>query len=77
MAEITIQENIWQGMVKVARRRRKKPEKLADAVLLEFLQRQEDEELLEESSRAAQKARFHINDTEEIIRRYRKRKKRQ
>jgi hypothetical protein len=44
-------------------------------VLREFLQRQADEELLEESSRAAQKTTFDINETEEIIRQYRKRKK--
>ena len=75
MAEVSIQENTCQGLVQVARRRHKKPEKLADAVLREFLERQEDEELLAESSRAAQRAPFHISETEEIIRQYRKRKK--
>ncbi|MSQ93334.1 MAG: hypothetical protein EXR98_02120 [Gemmataceae bacterium] len=75
MVEVSIQENTWQGLVQVARRRRKKPADLADEALREFLQRQADEELLEKSSRAAQKTSFHIRDTEEIIRQHRKRKK--
>jgi hypothetical protein len=75
MAEVIIQEKTWQGLVRIARHRRKKPDKLADAVLREFLERQADEELLEESTRAARKAPFHISQTEEIIREYRKPKK--
>jgi predicted nucleic acid-binding protein len=75
VAEVTIKESVWQELVQVARRRRKKPEHLADAALREFLQRQADEELLEKSSRAAQKTSFPISQTEELIRQYRKRKK--
>jgi hypothetical protein len=75
MAELTIEENTWKGLVQIARRRRKTPEKLAAAVLREYLQRQADEELLQESSQAAQKTRFHISETEAIIRRHRQRKK--
>ena len=75
MAAITIKENTWQDLVRAARRRRKNPEVLADQALCEFLQRLADEELLEKSSRAAQKAPFDIRDTEELIRQHRKRKK--
>ena len=75
MAELTVSEKVWRELVEVARRRRTKPESLADAALREFLQRQADEELLEKSSRAAQKTSFPISETEEIIRQHRKRKK--
>jgi predicted nucleic acid-binding protein len=75
VAEVTIQEAVWQELIHLARRRRKRPEQLADAVLREFLKRQADEELLEKSSRAAQKTAFPLGETEEIIRQHRKRKK--
>ena len=74
MAEITIREKVWQELVAIARRRHQKPEELADAALREFLQRQADEELLEQSSRAARDAEFPIRATEEIIRQHRRRK---
>ena len=75
MAELTVSEKVWQELVEVARRRRTKPESLADAALREFLKRQADQELLEDSSQAAQKTSFPISETEEIIRQHRKRKK--
>jgi hypothetical protein len=75
MAEITVTEKVWRGLVDVARRRRTKPENLADSALRDFLQRQADEDLLKKSSRPAQKTSFSIGDTEEIIRQHRKRKK--
>ena len=76
MAEVTIQERTWQELLKVARRRRKKPQTLADEALREYLERQEDEDLLKKSSHAAQSTAFDIRDTEEIIRQNRKRKNR-
>ena len=76
MAELTIKETVWRKLVQVARRRRKRPEVLANVALREFLQRQADEELLERSSHAAQRTSFSIGQTEELIRQYRKRKKR-
>ncbi|MBI3821885.1 MAG: hypothetical protein HY289_04300 [Planctomycetes bacterium] len=75
MAEVTIKEKIWMELVEVARRRRKKPEDLADVALREFLQREDDEELLQQSNHAAQQAPFPISQTEEIIRQHRKRKR--
>jgi hypothetical protein len=75
VAEVTIKDNVWNELVEVARLRRKKPEALADVALREFLHRQADEDLLEESSRAARKTSFPIGQTEDIIRQYRKRKK--
>ena len=75
MPEVTIQDTVWQGLVEVAKKRRQKPETLAGAVLREFLQRQADEELLAKSAAAAKKTAFHLADTEEVIRQFRKRKK--
>ena len=75
MPEVTIQENVWQGLVQVAKKRRQKPEALARAVLREFLKRQADEDLLAQSAHAANKTSFRISDTEEVIRQFRKRKK--
>lgn len=75
MPEVTVKEKTWQELVEVARRRKKKPESLADTALCEYLQRQADEDLLARSDRAAQKTSFRIRDTEEIIRQHRKRKK--
>lgn len=75
VAEVTITEGTWQGLVKIARQRRKKPDALADEALREFLQREADEELLERSAQATQKTEFAIRDTEEIIRKHRTRKK--
>ncbi len=74
MAEVTIREKTWHSLVAAARKRGKKPETLADEALDDFLQREADEALLEKSSRAAQKNRFTLRDTEEIIRKHRKRK---
>ena len=75
LAEVTIKESTWKGLVKVARQRGKNPGTLADEALRDFLEREVDEELLERSSQAAQKTGFAIRDTEEIIRKQRKRKK--
>ena len=73
MADLIVKEAIWKEIVEIAKRRRKKPEELANVALREFLQREADEELLRQSNRAAQKTRFPISETEEIIRQHRKR----
>jgi predicted nucleic acid-binding protein len=63
MAELVVREKVWQELIQVARRHRKKPEDLAHAALVDFLQRQ-----------AAQKTAFPIGETEELIRQHRKAK---
>ena len=47
---------------------------LAQQVLSDYLQQVADEELLSRSARAARRARFKTDATEEIVRRYRRRK---
>lgn len=75
MAEVTIKDQLWQGIKTVARRKRRKPERLAETVLQEFLLRQADEQLLSRSEHAARRSPFRIEDTEEMIRQYRRRKR--
>jgi predicted DNA-binding protein (UPF0278 family) len=72
MAEVKIAEKVWQAFVKAARARGKRPELLAEKALKNYAQQMDDEQLLEASCRAARKARFRIEDTEEIIRQYRR-----
>ena len=37
MAEIIVKEKLWRELVEIAKRRRKRPEDLADVALREFL----------------------------------------
>jgi hypothetical protein len=74
MAELTIQEALWNAFVAVAQREQTPPQELAERVLRDYIQRASDEELLVRSERAARRAPFRIADTEEIVRRYRRRK---
>ena len=76
MAELTVQEGIWQRLVSLAHQQRRKPEALAERILRDYLQRVADEELLEETSRAASKAKFRIVDTEKLIKQHRREKAR-
>jgi hypothetical protein len=75
LAEVKIPETLWQDFVAVAKRQRHQPEALAQEVLQEYLQRIADEDLLADSERAARRARFPIEKTEEIIRQYRRKRK--
>ena len=74
MPAVSIRESLWSNLVAVAEKKRKKPEALAQQVLSDYLQQVADEELLSRSARAARRARFKTDATEEIVRRYRRRK---
>jgi hypothetical protein len=76
MAEIIIREPLWRDLVVLARKKRKKPELLASEALRSFVERLADEELLARSSRAARRSRFPVAQTEELVRRHRRRKAR-
>lgn len=73
MVEVAIREELWRELAALAQRLGRRPEILAEAALRDFLQRQADEELLASSNRAARRAPFRLEDTEEVIRRYRRR----
>lgn len=72
MADLTIRERLWNDFTVVAKKRRKKPEALAQELIQDYIQRASDEELLEESAAIARRAPFHIDETEQIIRDYRR-----
>jgi hypothetical protein len=73
MVELEIQDTLWEEFVAIARRQQTPPEALAEQVLREFIQRSSDEALLARSEHAARRARFRINETEEIVRQHRRR----
>ena len=73
MVELEIQDAVWDELVAIARQQQTRPEILAEQVLREFIQRASDEALLARSERAARRARFRINETEEIVRQHRRR----
>jgi hypothetical protein len=58
--------------VAVAQKQKKTPEKLAQQVLRDYVQQFKDEELLERSSAAARRAPFRMDETENVVRRYRR-----
>jgi hypothetical protein len=76
LAEVVIQEELWKELVALARRRRQKVESLAEQALRDYVQRAADEELLERSQRAAKATEFRISETEEILRKLRRSRKR-
>ncbi|MDQ3812498.1 MAG: hypothetical protein M3347_00950 [Armatimonadota bacterium] len=71
MAEMTIQESLWDDLVVIAKQRRQQPQELVQQVLREYIQRLADEDLLDRSARAARCAKFHMRDTEAILRQHR------
>jgi len=75
MAAITVREEVWQDLVTLARQRRRRAESLAEEALRDYLQRAADEDLLARSERAARRAPFRIEETEEVIRRTRLKKR--
>ena len=72
MAEVKIRDGLWQDFIVVARKQQKTPEALAQRVLREYLQQVADEELLARSEKNARQSRFSIGQTEEVIRKYRR-----
>jgi hypothetical protein len=71
MVELEIQDTLWNEFVAIAQRQRTPPRALAERVLREYIQRVADEELLARSEQAARRARFRIEETEEVVRQHR------
>lgn len=72
MPQLEIRKGLWQEFVAIAEKQKQKPETLAQQVLREYVQRFTDEELLERSSAAARRAPFRTDETEEVVRSYRR-----
>ena len=72
MPAVEIREVVWKGLVTAAEKRRRKPEKLANEALEEFLQRLTNEELLARSAASARRSGVRVRETEGRIRRNRR-----
>jgi hypothetical protein len=76
LPQIVIREKLWHDLVTVARKRRQRAEALAENALLEYLQRIDDEELLRSFERAGWRTKFPIGETEQVIRKWRRKQER-
>jgi hypothetical protein len=72
LPQIVIREKLWHDLVAVARKPRQRAEALAENALLEYLQRIDDEELLQSSERAGRRTKFPIGKAEQVIRKWRR-----
>jgi predicted transcriptional regulator len=72
--QLAIRDELWNDLKAVAAREKKSPELLARRALREYVRRMADEELLERSHHVARRASFSIEDSEKVVRRYRRKK---
>jgi hypothetical protein len=73
MPEVVIRKGVWNGLVDAAEKQGRRPETLANEALEDFLRRLSDEELLARSTAASRRHPVKMQDTEGLIRRYRRR----
>jgi hypothetical protein len=76
MAQVTIPEKLWQDFTAVAQRQRRKADTLAHEVLRDYLQQTADEALLARSAHAARRSGVRVQEVEEIVRQYRRSRRR-
>jgi hypothetical protein len=72
MAAVKIRERLWEDFVAVAHKQQKSPEALAQRVLRDYIRQVSDEQLLQQSERAARRTKFPIQQTEAVVRNYRR-----
>ncbi|MBI3411634.1 MAG: hypothetical protein HY040_25170 [Planctomycetes bacterium] len=75
MALVTLHPGTWKKLVALAKRQQKKPERLAERALREFLARIADEDLLDKSKRAAQRHGKTLREIDEAIKQRRRAKR--
>ncbi len=76
MAAVVIHEKLWKDIVALARHRHQRAEALAEQALRDYVQRVSDEELIARSARAARGAKFRMEETEEVVKKFRGSRKR-
>jgi hypothetical protein len=74
MPAVQIRQGLWNDLVEVAEKQRRKPESLANQALADYLERLSDEELLSRSARSARRSPLPAADAEAAVRRYRRKK---
>ena len=72
MAEITLAGKLWKQLITVANKNRKKPERLVEKVLRDYLAQASDEELLSRSAKSARASRSTIAEAESAIKQRRR-----
>ena len=75
MPDITIQDPLWRDVTAAARKYRRKARSLVEKAIRLYLERLDDEELWASSAKQARRAKFKIDETEEIIRQYRRKRR--
>jgi hypothetical protein len=73
MVGLEIHDALWNDFMAAAQRHGTPPQALAEQLLRDFIQRVSDEEVLARSEQAGRRARFRMAESEEIVRRYRRR----
>jgi len=76
MAKLTvsIRDALWNEFSQVALHHRKNPQRLAERLLAEALQRTAKEDLLGRTELAFQRSKVKLKDVEELIRQHRREK---
>jgi hypothetical protein len=74
MPAVKIRQGLWKDLVAAAQKQRRKPETLANQALQDYLQRMTDKDLLSRSAQAARRSPLRTGETEDAIRRYRRKK---
>jgi hypothetical protein len=72
MPAVHVRQGVWDDLVVASQKQRRKPETLANQAVQDFLERTADAELVSHSGRAARRAPHRAANTEEFIRRYRR-----
>jgi len=62
-----LQESLWESLVALAKKKRKKPSSLVQQAVRDYLQRVADEELLAESERQARRSGISAANVESLI----------
>lgn len=68
---IPLQQSLWESLVALAKKKRKKPSSLVQQAVRDFLQRVADEDLLAESDHQARKTGMNADNVESLIARHR------
>lgn len=73
MAKLTvsIRDALWKEFSQVALLRRKNPQRLAERLLAEALQRLADDELMGRTEQAFRRSKVKLKDVEALVRRHR------
>ena len=70
--QLQVSARMWKDLMSAAERKSRKPQAMAKEALRDYLQRLEDDELLEASCADARRSGFDFDKREEVIKAWRK-----